>query len=67
MGTITSEICVRVNQKFLFFYLRSHNVLSFQSIQRRLEEIEVDFKDLEEKGVVLERTLRGEDGETPQC
>ncbi|TWW57124.1 F-actin-monooxygenase mical1 [Takifugu flavidus] len=32
-----------------------------QSIQRRLEEIEVDFKDLEEKGVVLERTLRGED------
>lgn len=42
-------------------------VLSFQSIQRRLEEIEVDFKDLEEKGVVLEQTLRGEDGETPQC
>lgn len=34
----------------------------FQSIQRRLEEIEVTFKDLEEKGVVLERTLRGEAG-----
>uniref|UniRef100_A0A1A8K7W4 Microtubule associated monoxygenase, calponin and LIM domain containing 1 n=1 Tax=Nothobranchius kuhntae TaxID=321403 RepID=A0A1A8K7W4_NOTKU len=31
-----------------------------QSIQRRLEEIEVSFKDLEEKGVVLERHLRGE-------
>ncbi|XP_060793348.1 F-actin-monooxygenase mical1 isoform X2 [Neoarius graeffei] len=29
-----------------------------QSIQRRLEEIEVTFKDLEEKGVVLERSLR---------
>lgn len=24
----------------------------------------MDFKELEEKGVVLERTLRGEDGET---
>ncbi|XP_060749409.1 F-actin-monooxygenase mical1 [Tachysurus vachellii] len=33
-----------------------------QSIQRRLEEIEVTFKDLEEKGVVLERSLRGEAG-----
>ncbi|XP_028308783.1 F-actin-monooxygenase mical1 isoform X2 [Gouania willdenowi] len=31
-----------------------------QSIQRRLEEIEVTFKDLEQKGVELERTLRGE-------
>uniref|UniRef100_A0A8D0A4V4 Molecule interacting with CasL protein 1 n=1 Tax=Sander lucioperca TaxID=283035 RepID=A0A8D0A4V4_SANLU len=33
-----------------------------QSIQRRLEEIEVTFKELEEKGVLLERTLRGEAG-----
>ncbi|XP_072222358.1 F-actin-monooxygenase mical1 [Leuresthes tenuis] len=33
-----------------------------QSIQRRLEEIEVTFKDLEEKGVELERSLRGEAG-----
>ncbi|KAG9269124.1 F-actin-methionine sulfoxide oxidase mical1-like [Astyanax mexicanus] len=33
-----------------------------QSIQRRLEEIEVTFKELEEKGVVLERSLRGEPG-----
>ncbi|AWP10098.1 putative protein-methionine sulfoxide oxidase mical1-like [Scophthalmus maximus] len=33
-----------------------------QSIQRRLEEIEVTFKDLEDKGVVLEQTLRGEAG-----
>lgn len=33
-----------------------------QSIQRRLEEIEVTFKDLEDKGVELERTLRGEAG-----
>ncbi|XP_026223575.1 F-actin-monooxygenase mical1 [Anabas testudineus] len=33
-----------------------------QSIQRRLEEIEVNFKDLEGKGVVLEQTLRGEEG-----
>ncbi|XP_031422285.1 F-actin-monooxygenase mical1 isoform X2 [Clupea harengus] len=31
-----------------------------QTIQRRLEEIEVTFKDLEEKGVDLERTLREE-------
>lgn len=33
-----------------------------QSIQRRLEEIEVTFKDLEVKGVQLERSLRGEAG-----
>uniref|UniRef100_A0A3B4WMJ2 Molecule interacting with CasL protein 1 n=1 Tax=Seriola lalandi dorsalis TaxID=1841481 RepID=A0A3B4WMJ2_SERLL len=33
-----------------------------QSIQRRLEEIEVTFKELEVKGVVLEQSLRGEDG-----
>lgn len=33
-----------------------------QSIQRRLEEIEVTFKDLEVKGVQLERDLRGEAG-----
>ncbi|XP_029362118.1 F-actin-monooxygenase mical1 [Echeneis naucrates] len=33
-----------------------------QSIQRRLEEIEVTFKELEEKGVVLEQRLRGEAG-----
>lgn len=33
-----------------------------QSIQRRLEEIEVTFKELEEKGVVLERALREEAG-----
>ncbi|XP_017274751.1 F-actin-monooxygenase mical1 [Kryptolebias marmoratus] len=31
-----------------------------QSIQRRLEEIEVSYKELEDKGVVLERCLRGE-------
>ncbi|KAM6924503.1 F-actin-monooxygenase mical1 [Xenentodon cancila] len=31
-----------------------------QSIQRRLEEIEVTYKELEEKGVVVERRLRGE-------
>ncbi|XP_062397053.1 F-actin-monooxygenase mical1 isoform X2 [Sardina pilchardus] len=37
-----------------------------QSIQRRLEEIEVTFKDLEEKGVDLERTLREESGDPPQ-
>ncbi|KAI3357789.1 hypothetical protein L3Q82_016179, partial [Scortum barcoo] len=33
-----------------------------QSIQRRLEEIEVTFKELEDKGVVLEQSLRGEAG-----
>ncbi|KAF7669495.1 hypothetical protein LDENG_00189660 [Lucifuga dentata] len=33
-----------------------------QSIQRRLEEIEVTFKELEDKGVTLEQTLRGEAG-----
>lgn len=37
-----------------------------QSIQRRLEEIEVTFKDLEEKGVVLERTLREETGKNSE-
>ncbi|CAM4676237.1 unnamed protein product [Leuciscus chuanchicus] len=31
-----------------------------QTIQRRLDEIEVTFKELEEKGVELERVLRGE-------
>ncbi|KAM4571084.1 F-actin-monooxygenase mical1 isoform 2-T3 [Fundulus diaphanus] len=31
-----------------------------QAIQRRLEEIEVSYKDLEEKGVKLERSLRRE-------
>ncbi|XP_030224848.1 F-actin-monooxygenase mical1 [Gadus morhua] len=36
--------------------------LNAQSIQRRLEEIEVTFKELEEKGEVLERALRGEPG-----
>ncbi|XP_023968063.1 F-actin-monooxygenase MICAL1 isoform X2 [Chrysemys picta bellii] len=33
-----------------------------QSIQRRLEEIEVTFRKLEEKGIQLERSLRGEGG-----
>jgi len=42
---------------------RSSSVLLIQSIQRRLEEIEVTFKELEDKGVVLERALRGEPGE----
>uniref|UniRef100_A0A4W5QV28 BMERB domain-containing protein n=2 Tax=Hucho hucho TaxID=62062 RepID=A0A4W5QV28_9TELE len=32
-----------------------------QSIQRRLEEIEVTYKELEDKGVVLEQVLRGEE------
>ncbi|XP_077428224.1 F-actin-monooxygenase mical1 isoform X2 [Vanacampus margaritifer] len=31
-----------------------------QSIQRRLEEIDVTFRDLEQKGVALEQSLRGE-------
>ncbi|KAL1020609.1 hypothetical protein UPYG_G00002390 [Umbra pygmaea] len=33
-----------------------------QTIQRRLEEIEVTFKELEDKGVVLEQVLRKEEG-----
>ncbi|XP_046461046.1 F-actin-monooxygenase MICAL3-like isoform X11 [Daphnia pulex] len=33
-----------------------------QSIQRQLEEIEVKQKELEDQGVRLERTLRGEEG-----
>ena len=37
--------------------------VALKSIQRRLEEIEVTFKELEDKGIVLERTLRGEAGE----
>ncbi|KAK2885233.1 hypothetical protein Q8A67_016070 [Cirrhinus molitorella] len=37
-----------------------------QTIQRRLEEIEVTFKELEEKGVELERALRGESGSDPE-
>ncbi|XP_064778374.1 F-actin-monooxygenase mical1-like isoform X2 [Oncorhynchus masou masou] len=32
-----------------------------QSIQRRLEEIEVTYKELEDEGVVLEQVLRGEE------
>uniref|UniRef100_A0A8C5C9K5 Molecule interacting with CasL protein 1 n=1 Tax=Gadus morhua TaxID=8049 RepID=A0A8C5C9K5_GADMO len=47
------------------FALPCLNGLTFdpgQSIQRRLEEIEVTFKELEEKGEVLERALRGEPG-----
>ncbi|KAF6737109.1 Protein-methionine sulfoxide oxidase mical1 [Oryzias melastigma] len=36
-----------------------------QSIQRRLEEIEVTFKDLEHTGVDLEKRLRGEAGKNP--
>ncbi len=35
-----------------------------QTIQRRLDEIEVTFKEQEEKGVELERVLRGEAGMT---
>uniref|UniRef100_A0A8C3RZM3 Molecule interacting with CasL protein 1 n=1 Tax=Chelydra serpentina TaxID=8475 RepID=A0A8C3RZM3_CHESE len=34
-----------------------------QSIQRRLEEIEVTFRKLEEKGIKLERSLRGNQSE----
>ncbi|MBN3280705.1 MICA1 monooxygenase, partial [Polyodon spathula] len=37
-----------------------HRFYKAQSIQRRLEEIEVKFKELEEKGVDLERALRRE-------
>ena len=33
-----------------------------QSIQRELEEIEVKQKELEDQGVRLEKSLRGEDG-----
>uniref|UniRef100_A0A8D3BAH0 Molecule interacting with CasL protein 1 n=1 Tax=Scophthalmus maximus TaxID=52904 RepID=A0A8D3BAH0_SCOMX len=44
------------------FSFSSISSLGLQSIQRRLEEIEVTFKDLEDKGVVLEQTLRGEAG-----
>lgn len=44
---------------------------AFQAIQRRLEEIEVTFRELEEKGIKLERALRGEGGRahvlTYQC
>ncbi|XP_056589123.1 F-actin-monooxygenase mical1 [Triplophysa dalaica] len=39
-----------------------HRFQQAQTIQRRLEEIEVTFKDLEEKGVELERALRVEAG-----
>lgn len=35
-----------------------------QSIQRQLEEMEVKQKELEDQGVRLERTLRGEEGGT---
>uniref|UniRef100_K7FEY9 F-actin monooxygenase n=1 Tax=Pelodiscus sinensis TaxID=13735 RepID=K7FEY9_PELSI len=34
-----------------------------QSIQRRLEEIEVTFRELEKKGIQLERSLRSEGGD----
>lgn len=38
-----------------------------QSIQRQLEEIEVKQKELEDQGVRLERTLRGEEGGNSYC
>lgn len=37
----------------------------WQSIQRRLEEIEVTFRDLEQKGIALERSLRGDARKNP--
>lgn len=36
--------------------------LPLQAIQRRLEEIEVTFRELEQKGIKLEKLLRDEDG-----
>ena len=33
-----------------------------QAIQRQLEEIEVKQKELEDQGVQLEKSFRGEDG-----
>ncbi|NXY92390.1 MICA1 monooxygenase, partial [Alcedo cyanopectus] len=33
-----------------------------QAIQRRLEEIEVTFRELEQKGIMLEKSLRDEGG-----
>lgn len=52
---------MNINDFFLFFFC------ALKSIQRRLEEIEVNFKELEDKGVVLERTLRGEAGKKSKC
>lgn len=34
-----------------------------QEIQRKLEETEVKTKELEDKGVIIEKALRGEDNE----
>lgn len=38
--------------------------LPLQTIQRRLEEIEVTFRELEQQGIKLEKLLRDEDGKT---
>ncbi|NWU89903.1 MICA1 monooxygenase, partial [Upupa epops] len=37
-----------------------------QAIQRRLEEIEVTFRELEQQGIKLEKLLRDEDGTSPE-
>uniref|UniRef100_A0A3Q1FTL9 Molecule interacting with CasL protein 1 n=1 Tax=Acanthochromis polyacanthus TaxID=80966 RepID=A0A3Q1FTL9_9TELE len=66
-----TRLSVHINQpgrvgelNFIFNFSNGVKWLQAQtfavSIQRRLEEIEVTFKDLEDKGVVLERSLRGE-------
>lgn len=38
--------------------------LLLQAIQRRLEEIEVTFRELEQQGIKLEKLLRDENGKS---
>lgn len=40
---------------------QASSVLPLQAIQRRLEEIEVTFRELEQQGIKLEKLLRDED------
>lgn len=41
---------------------RASTALPSQTIQRRLEEIEVTFRELEQQGIKLEKLLRDEGG-----
>lgn len=42
--------------------LQASAALLLQAIQRRLEEIEVTFRELEQQGIKLEKLLRDENG-----
>ncbi|XP_044752640.1 F-actin-monooxygenase Mical isoform X6 [Coccinella septempunctata] len=53
--------CKRSRRSVREAQLKRHRMA--QEIQRKLEETEVKTKELEDKGVMIEKALRGEDGE----